>query len=194
MINFREPNRKAPRFTSPKLNILDFTFYKNIIKVYPVLKKYSQKDINSIIKLCNEAIWKKVIDNRDGVELPEFLGYIFIGSCEQSKKDNIDYASSIKYNQKILHKNFETDGYVAKIFYTNSEIKYKFKYNNLWKFTACRNFINKVSDTYPKQWSKYVKVPKYKHIGIFFKKERNYVNKINKTKNFLEEYDEFEGL
>ena len=57
-----------------------------------------------------------MIDKRDGVQLPETIGWLFIGTCEQSKKKNIDFAKSVKYGMIVSNKNWETDGKLAKIF------------------------------------------------------------------------------
>ena len=38
-----------------------------------------------VIKSFNGKVWEGVIDNRNGIELPESLGYLFIGSCPPSK-------------------------------------------------------------------------------------------------------------
>ena len=47
--------------------------------------------------MFNKNIATEVINNREGVELPEKLGYLFIGKYKKSMKDNVDYGSSIKY-------------------------------------------------------------------------------------------------
>ena len=90
-------------------------------------------------------IWKEVIENRDGVELPDSLGYIFIGTCPAAKSVNIDYALSKKYGKVLQNKNWETDGKIAKIFYTNYSTKYRFKNRELWQFTAVRQFKKAVA-------------------------------------------------
>ena len=55
--------------------------------------KYSDIDDKSLRQICNNfhvLFLETVIDKRDGVELPEGLGNIFIGTCQTSKKKNID--------------------------------------------------------------------------------------------------------
>ena len=50
---------------------------------------YSSVDnakLNKVIKSFNGKIWNGVINNRNGIELPESLGYLFIDHVLQLKK------------------------------------------------------------------------------------------------------------
>ena len=107
-----------------------------------------------------------------GVELPESLGYLFIGSCPPSKKVNVDYALSKKYGKVIENKNWDTNGYVGKIFYTNYSPKYKFKTRELWQFNAIRQFRRAVSKIYPTNWRKYHTVKNKFRVADMYKKEK----------------------
>ena len=86
--------------------------------------------------------------NRDGVELPDSLGYLFIGTCPPAKGVNTDYSLSKEYGKVLQNKNWETDGNIGKIFYTNYSTKYRFKNRELWQFTAVRNFKRSVAKKY----------------------------------------------
>ena len=92
----KKPDLNAPRYRPKKLNLTNIDFYKKFIDSNP---KYASMDIStfkSIISSFNGEIWKKVVEERDGVELPEQLGYIFIGTCPR-KKSNVDFSKSKKY-------------------------------------------------------------------------------------------------
>ena len=65
---------------------------------------------------------------------------------------------SKQYGKVIQNKNWDTDGNVGKIFYTNYSPKYRFKTRELWQFIAIRQFKRAVAKTYPKQWKKYVRM------------------------------------
>jgi hypothetical protein len=93
---------------------------------------------------------------------------------------------------KVQHQNWESDQYLAKIFYTNFETKYRFKFHELWGFTALRDFKRTVGKTYPKEWKKYVVVDNLTKISRLFRK--HIVRDIDKknTKLLLEDYDEFD--
>ena len=45
--------------------------------------------------------------NRDGVELPDSLGYIFIGTCPAAKTVNTNYALSKEYGKVLQNKNWK---------------------------------------------------------------------------------------
>ena len=109
---------------------------------------------------------------RESVELPDSLGYIFIGTCPAAKSVNMDYALSKKYGKVLQNKNWETDGKVAKIFYTNYSTKYRFKNRELWQFKAVRQFKRGVAKSYPKKWTKYIRMENKKRVADMYKKNK----------------------
>ena len=142
--------------------------------------------LKKIIKLYNTNLWNAVIENRDGVELPDSLGYMFIGTCKASKSVNTNYALSKEYGKVLQNKNWETDGNLGKIFYTNYSTKYRFKNRELWRFVACRDFKRTVAKDYPGNWTKYVVMKnKYRVAHL-------YDANLEETNKALEQYNEFE--
>jgi len=115
-------------------------------------------------------VYNKVIDVRDGVQLPESIGWLFIGTCQQSKKQNVNYAKSLKYGVSVSNNNWETDGKLAKIFFTNHAPKHKIKNREFWGFTACRNFKRSVAKTYPENWNMYIVVDATKKLNLTYSK------------------------
>jgi hypothetical protein len=187
---YKKPDLNAPRYRSKKLNLTNVTSYNKFIEEHPHLEKISIQKFKEIINTFNKKIWETVIDYRDGVELPEQLGYLFIGTCPR-KKSNVDFHKSAEYGVKLQNQNWESDQYLAKIFYTNYESKYKFKNHELWGFTGIRDFKRSVGKTYPKEWKKYVMVDNMVKVSRIFRKESYIQYKEKEVKNLLEEYDEF---
>lgn len=190
---FKKPDVKAPRYRAKTYQVMNDKFFNDFKKKYPKYNKIANTQLRKIGKRFNTLFWETVIDKRDGVELPQGLGYIFIGTCKKSaKKNNIDYAKSNKYGIKVTNKNWETDGKLAKIFYTNYAAKYKFIYRECWAFVACRNFKRTVAKTYPENWSMYVQVDPHKKIRKMF--QANVLKELNKkrTNRDLENYNEFD--
>ena len=146
--------------------------------------------LKNIITAFNGKIWKTVVELRDGVELPEQLGYIFIGSCPR-KKSNVDFKKSEHYGTVLQNQNWESDQFVAKIFYTNYETKYRFKNHDLWGFTGLRDFKRSVAKNYPKEWKKYVQVDNLVKISRLFRMEKFKQFKTDETTELLKNYDEF---
>ena len=80
MMSYKKPDLNAPRFRPKKHNILNKAFCDKLRSKHKDLEHLTDEEIKNVIKTFNSNIWETAIDNRDGVELPEQLGYIFIGS------------------------------------------------------------------------------------------------------------------
>tara|TARA_R100001129_G_scaffold186588_2_gene179043 strand:- start:1013 stop:1531 length:519 start_codon:yes stop_codon:yes gene_type:complete len=167
--NFKQPDLNAPRYREKVFSILNTETLKEFKDKYPVYKNINDNKLKKVIKLFNENIWKEVIENRNGVELPDSLGYLFIGTCPASKSVNTNYALSKQYGKVLQNKNWETDGKVAKIFYTNYSTKYRFRNRELWQFKAVRQFKRAVAKSYPKKWNKYIIMDNKKRVAEMYK-------------------------
>lgn len=187
---YKKPDLNAPRYRPKKLNLTNVDIYNKFLEENPHIERICLDKFKEVIKTFNGKIWETVLANRDGVELPEQLGYIFIGTCPR-KKSNVDFKKSEHYGVKIQNQNWESDQYVAKIFYTNYEGKYKFRNHELWGFTGVRDFKRSVGQTYPKEWKKYVMVDNMVRVSRIFRNESFVHFKKKETKDLLQEYDEF---
>lgn len=191
MKKYKKPDLNAPRYRPKKLNICNQQFYERFIQEHPKYAGITIDQFKKVISTYNKMIWETVIDYRDGIELPEQLGYIFIGTCPRVKKKNVDYAKSAQYGYVVQNQNWESDNYLAKIFYTNFETKYTFHNRDLWSFSGIRDFKRTVAKTYPKQWKMYVMIDNYMKISRIFRLHRYKEFKKNETSVLLETYDEF---
>jgi hypothetical protein len=187
---YKKPDLNAPRYRPKKLNLTNIDFYNKFIEENPKYSNFSIDDFKNVIKTFNGFIWKAAIDERDGVQLPEQLGYIFIGSCPR-KKSNVDFDKSKHYGVVLQNKNWESDDYLAKIFYTNFETKYRFKNHDLWGFKGVRDFTRMVGQTYPTEWKKYIQVDNLVKISRLFRMEKFKQFKTDETTELLKNYDEF---
>ena len=187
---YKKPDLNAPRFRPKKLNFTNTEFYQQFLKDNPKYAGLSIQTFKEIIKVFNGMIWKTVIDYRDGVELPEQLGYLFIGSCPR-KKSNVDFNKSQQYGVILQNQNWESDDYLAKIFYTNYETKYRFKNHDLWGFTGVRDFKRTLGKTYPVEWKKYLMVDNQIKISRIFRIHKEKDKKKIETDELLKDYDEF---
>ena len=191
---FRKPDLNAPRYRPKVFNVLNKDLFKNFKEKYPQYKDLTYNVFKKIISEANEKIRTSIIEYRDGVELPESLGYIFIGSCSMLKKDreNINYGKSIKAGAKITNINWDSDGLLGKIFYTNYAVKYKVQDRQIWNFIPCRNFKRHVARTYPENWPKYVKIANTLKVSKLYYAltVKSYQEQIDK--NNIEFYNEFD--
>jgi hypothetical protein len=191
MYSFNKPDLNAPRFRPESYHVLNVDLYKQFIQVNPKYAELEYSVFKQIINAINGKIWETAIEYREGIELPEQLGYLFIGSCQRKVNTNADHKRSIQYGKLIQNRNWESDEYVAKIFYTNFETKLRFKNHELWGFTGVRQFKRSVACNYPKEYKKYMVVDNTTQVSKMFRKQ--------KIKRFMEitvneallKYDEF---
>jgi hypothetical protein len=189
---FNKPDLNAPRYIQGAYNVTRGDFFKRFREKHPRFKDIPDKELKSIIKKFNELFVETVIDTRDGVRLPEELGNIFIGTCQTSKKTNIDFGKSIKYGYTVSNNNWDTDGKLGKIFYTNDATKYKFINRECWAFVGCRNFKRNLAKVYPETWMNYIRVDPMKKIRKMF--QANILKDMHKNKETyqLKTYNEFD--
>ncbi len=184
MNNFKKPDLNAPRYRDKRLGILNAKLIKQFKDKYPKYSNIENNKLKDIIKTYNSNLWHGVINNRDGVELPNSLGYLFIGTCPPSTSTNANYALSGEYGKVLQNKNWDTDGNIGKIFYTNYSAKYRFRNREFWRFKACREFKRGVAKTYPEKWTQYrVMQNKYRIAHLF---------NFDPPASELSGYDEFE--
>jgi len=170
--NFKKPDLNAPRFRDKKLGLLNKKTILEFKDKYPMYNNIDDNKLKKIIRLYNKRLWEAVIANRDGIELPHSLGYIFIGTCPPAKSVNANYALSKQYGKLIQNRNWETDGNIGKIFYSNWSTKYRFKYRQLWRFEAVRDFKRTVAKEYPKNWTRYIFIKNKYRVANLYKKEK----------------------
>lgn len=169
-------------------------FLDEFKKEYPQYATVTNDQVVDILENFHGKLWDHALNNRDGVELPEGLGYIFLGTCASAKKYNTDFGASIKMGVTVRHRNFESDNCLGKIFYTNFASKYKFKNREMWFFTATRDFKRAVPKVYPQNWKLYVQVESGKNISKYLKTARknDYYRILEKTFTVEESYNEFD--
>lgn len=172
MLKLKKPDIEAPRFRRTRYMVLTTELLKNFKEKYPEYKNTSNEELKNLIFVHNDLMWRTIIDTRDGMELPQSIGNIFIGSCPTPKKYNANYDVVIKRDITSMHRNFESDNYLAKIFYTNYGNKYKLKHREVWGFEAIRNFKRTVSAEYPEKWKLYIQIDNYKAISDLFLKHQ----------------------
>ena len=189
---FKKPDVKAPRYRPTGLHILSKDLFKRFVEKYPEHKKRDYEEFKQIINTFNEALWHEAIEHRDGVELPESLGNLFIGTCWRTKRKNINFGKSAQYEKTLTNHNHVTDGKVCKIFYTNYNNKYRFVNRVMWTFQGCRDFKRTLSKVYPENWKKYIHIDPNLRINKLYKKkiQRDYMQaQAKRMEKFYNEFD-----
>lgn len=179
---FRTPNVKGLRFKPNYHDCLTKDTYKKFLEKYPEYGNVTFEQFKSVIKGFNKSLWQTALNERDGIELPQSMGAICIVSCEPTTRENVDFRKSAELGVKVYHRNMNSDGKVAKVFYTNHPSKYNFANKYLWAFKAGRSFARTITKEYPDKWHIFIMKEKFKKGEVF----RETV-KSNKRKNFIEE-------
>lgn len=192
MKDARKLDLNAPRFRRQAEGTLNAEFISLIKSKLPAAKDLSASEIKKIITTFNGELWQKVVEKRDGVELPEQIGHIFIGTCPPSKRPPVNYKTTMEYMKVIKHRNWESDQHLAKIFFTTFGSKYRFKNNELWGFIPTRNFKRMVGKTYPALWKQYVEVSPMMKMSGFYRSMTYKLDREESAREQIQTYNEFD--
>lgn len=184
-------NLNGPRHRVRRFNTTNTEWIKEITDSPECLIKDPETVLKVIVE-TNKAIADVVIETRDGIELPNQLGYMFLGTCQPKIRKNVDFKTTDSYLKVIQHRNWESDNYLAKIFYTNYGTKFKFKFHQLWGFKACRAFTRIVGAEYPKNWKMYIQVDHSLHVSRLYKNYLKDVRRAVGDAEILKEYNPLE--
>jgi hypothetical protein len=187
-----KPDLNAPRFREKYTTLLTKEFAEKFNEKYSEHKDITSEEFKTIVRKFNEILVQGAIDNRSGIELPDGLGYIFLGTCQASKKKtNVDFKKLIDHGINTTHKNWESDNKLLKIFYSNSKARYGFANKEVWYLVPSRYFKRTASAAYRKNWSKYVEISSTVKISDMFERQRKKDYKHNLKPIVPENYDEF---
>jgi hypothetical protein len=99
---------------------------------------------------------------------------------------------SQEYMQTIQHRNWESDNYLAKIFFTTFGNKFRYKNNELWGFEPHRDFKRTLAKVYPLKWKQYVEVDPHLKISNIYRTKLYNIKKSEEDTESLKSYNEFE--
>lgn len=191
MTTVKKPNLHGPRFRNSYLTVLNVKTFDAFKEKYPEYASLTNKEFKKIVMTFNGLITEGIIENRNGVELPEGLGFIFIGTCPSAKKRCIDFKKSTELGQLVIHRNWDSDNKLMKIFYTNRSTKYPFQNKQVWAFTATKPFRHRASVAYKQDYSRYIEVNPTTKISAMFDKIRTKQYMENLKPILPENYNEF---
>jgi hypothetical protein len=92
----------------------------------------------------------------------------------------------------VTHKNYDTDGYLGKIFYSNYSAKYKLRDRSIWAFNGARYFKRAVTKSFKEDWRKYLVIDNTTKVSKMYKKmkQKDYFDTIREKQ--FNEYNEFD--
>lgn len=198
---FRVLDLNAPRFIKKRFDILSHKqFFSGMKEVHPELATYEDRIISKFIIALNKKIATEIVDNRNGIRLPESLGIAVAGACKISvstAKRNIDYRASNQTGRIILHTNQTSDGYISKVKYSNASEYQPFKNNHMWCFDATRSVTRSLAKVFKQEggYKKYIVFTTRQHIGHLIRPVKPAkVSKLltNIKKKHLDQHNEFD--
>ena len=188
---FNAPNIKGPRFRKEHKTLMNGELLAKFLKIHPQHAGLALKDFEKIVRTGSKKMWKTTIEERDGISLP-IGGTIFIGTTTIKVKNNYNIQASIAANTPVKHRNYDTDGHVAKIYYSPYLSKISGRDRSIWSFKGHRDYKRTIAKEYPKNWKKYIVAADIYNLLKTYKrhKTRQYMQKAN-TK-ITEVYNEFD--
>ena len=196
---FRKPDLHAPRFRPKVLSLMNQSLFEKFKQKFPGVD-LSYEQFEQIIETYNGNTWMTAVQTRDGAELPEGMGTIFVGSCKKPRKrKNVDFKKSAELGTTVSHRNWDSNNRLAKIFYTNARqgskygTKRPFRGRELWGFVAVRQFSRTVAQVFPKQWQIYAPVENIRKISQLFQMSlrRDIAKKVHQNFDY-NSYNEFD--
>jgi hypothetical protein len=70
MNEFKSPDLTGPRYRPKVHTMLNKEFFDSFRKKYPRYKNVDNDTLKKVIRSFNKSVWTKVIDTRDGMQLP----------------------------------------------------------------------------------------------------------------------------
>lgn len=211
---FKGPDLNAARQRKDGINLIAYPdedrhgFFAAAKEQYPSLAELTNKQIAGVIKAILKHYADEVVNNRHGVKLPGGLGAVVTGLSEltnETSQNNIDYNTSKQLGFVVRHLNSQTNGLLAKIYYTANTYGCKLKSYRV-TFKPCRNIKRKVSAIMKSESSyrRYIIThPKWSITNIFrkpktpkqtWRQKKADREELERQWYLKNEYDEFEGL
>ena len=162
---------RGPRCRTPRHVTINREVYDKYLEQNPN-SKLTFTEFKQICLRGNTLYRQAIMKNREGIELPERMGRMFIGAYEKGKdKPYYDWAVLRKKKVAYSHKNWESDRYVCKLFYTNFGNQNKYQLRQYWYFNGCRKATEETSKNFRENWNFYVKIPRFQKMSELDKLE-----------------------
>lgn len=149
---------KAPRYRSESTTIATAKFFQKFFKEHPewkpFRKQFTDAKLKEMIRFVNVDLRQKAIDNRDGVYLPQQMGWIYLGTIKEPKRRiNAKLSNELGYN--VNYTNNHTDGKMLKIVHSSGHRSFKYENKDLFRFYAADDFKEHASKEFSKKYMIY---------------------------------------
>lgn len=168
-------------------------FYGELVHKNPNLKNYTTSQLRSHIKGMNKMIGEAVVENREGVSLPEYMGIIIVATYGKRTKA-VDWKSTKELGKVVHHTNTHSSELGGWMFYVRSTNRYNFINSQMWVFEPSWDMRDKIAKAYRENWNKFIRLANFKYVENFIKNPKLYDYLRRKEEKELSKYDEFEGI
>jgi len=196
MREFKKPDLNAPRYRKKAHSIFgkNEAFFKSFKKKNPEYEDLDNTTFRKIITHHLSLLAKDIAETRDGIELGDQIGVIFLGGMKikSSKVKAVNFAKSLKHGKTIRGGNLNQDGLTAKIYFSTQDSKYRMKGRQLWTFKSSRDLSRDCSKNFAENWDKYIVLDNLKSINMIFRRHNNRnINRriTERDKQFFEDFD-----
>lgn len=165
---YNKPDLNKPRYKRDTLRLLNQAFFSKFREKYPN-STLTNKQLKSIIVTFHQKCIKQVVDTRDGLDLYNGLGFIFVGACKIKDK-HTDHKLSGELETLIHTKDWDTNQWICKVCYTNYAQKYRFKNASFWGFEPSRTLSRATSEAFKNNHKLYVITDNFKKFNRLFKR------------------------
>lgn len=175
----RPSDRHEPRFNIKQWRYtpLNKELFDKFKKANPNIEIEYAFFKDTIISI-NEEIINYVMNNYEGIFLPQGMGRIYLALFPPKEK---------KINDKIIQEtgiaasyhNFDSGGFLGKIVWLFDDTRYKSENLKYYGFVGCRVFKNRVSKAFRETPEKYVREAHTIRRHEFFKRKNNERDEIN---------------
>jgi len=162
-MGYSAPNLKGTRLRKKTTSIMNRKRFTKFLKQHPEYKGMTISQFNAIVRQFNNDIVDAVIDNCEGVTLPERLGEITILSFPSPRRKIIDFGESNKAGELRYHGNWETDNKIGKIVYHKAYSS--IKNGRFLGLIPSREFKTRMSKAFIRFWQRYVYVDNKKALN-----------------------------
>jgi len=166
-MGYNRPNVTSPRVCIKTTRVVGTKEFREFKKKYPEYKGLTMAQFNVIIKQFHNNVVDMVIEEPNGVLLPERLGSLIVMSFPTKRGKVIDFGASNRAGKKVYHSNNDTDNRMCKLMFVkelNVWLNYRF-----WGFTPTRSFRSIVSKKYMDYWPRYLFVDAKVHVSKFLR-------------------------
>lgn len=174
---------RFPKYYRSKKSYIDDELCEKFRDKYPKYSSINNAELKDILKRFNGALLNNVIENRNGVSLPQHLGNIVICSCTRPNK-KIEAVNFYKDGKKVTYSNISTNNKLMKIFFLPNSVRYPFKYCNLWTFSFNQTEKRYMAKKYAENFERYIEIEKKFCVDNLYKDSKK--NKIWKKHNELD--------